>query len=717
MAKYYIKQLKTVFFIYFTLVVIFLSFIPIATYAKFANDFSTREKIMNKNKTGVILLDRHNRPFFEFYQAKLLDGYTPLSEIPDHAKQAVVAAEDKDFYKHPGFSVKAILRAFFTTVTNGEVISGASTITQQLVRNVFLSPKKSYLRKYQEIVLAQEIERKYTKYEILEMYLNSVYFGEGAFGIEQAAKIYFNKKPKDLNIAESAMLAGLLSAPSRSSPISGSFAIAKERQAYVLNQMAKEGYISKEESDIAQIEPLQIQDGNNYLNRLATHFALMIRDKLIKTYGEEVVSRSGFRVKTTLDLDWQEYAEKIVREQVARLSLNNVSNASVVVLDPKTGEIMVMVGSVDWQNNSFGKVNVALSPRQPGSSFKPIVYGAALDQKVITAATILEDKPTTFPGGYKPKNFDGKFRGKISVRKSLGNSLNVPSVEVINKFGVISAINAAQRFGISTITDPSNYGLSLVLGAGEVKLLDLTNAYSIFANNGEKNEIIDILSIEDKNNKTIYKSVFAKSRVISEEAAFLISSILSDTNARRDVFGNVLNISRVAAVKTGTTENFKDSLTMGYVPNLAVGVWVGNNNGAPMDNVAGSLGAAPIWKQLMEYYLSTMPVETFKIPSGIVTCGRLPNVEYFIRGTEPNNFCFSQKQPSVSPSLTNSPTPSLSAPSPTLSPTPTLLPSSTITPIPTLTPSLTPTLTPTQTPIPTSTLTPTPTSISPLPSL
>lgn len=623
----------------------FLVLIPVFTYAYFAEDLKSQERIMNRNDTGVTLLDRKNRPFFFFYRAKK-KIYIPFSQIPKNIQQAVIASEDKDFYFHSGFSLKSITRSLLKDIKDGKTLYGGSTITQQLVKNALLNANKNFLRKYQELALSFDIERRFTKNEILTMYLNSVYFGRGAFGIEEAAQSYFGKKAKDLTLAESSFLASLLPAPSKFSPTDKNLKEVKIRQKIVLEKMFQQKYITKQQKIEAEKQKLDFTTQNGELNNIAPHFALVVRDELIEKFGEEQIARSGFRVKTSLDLDWQKYAEEVVKKQVEALLGNNVTNGAAVVIDPPTGELRVLVGSVDWYNNKFGKVNVATSLRQPGSSFKPIVYAAAFEKQLITPATILNDNPTNFGGNYSPKDYDGKFRGPVTARRALANSLNVPAVEVLSKLGVQNAMEMAQRLGITTLKDPSNYGLSLALGSGEVKLIDLTNAYATIANQGIKNPVTTILEIQDKSNQKIYVTPYRSKRVLKPEFAFLVSSILSDNNARAEIFGNTLTISRQAAVKTGTTEDYKDSLTFGYIPNLAIGVWVGNNNGEPMDHVAGSLGAAPIWKELMEKFSEELPFKNFSLPKEIETLticrpAATPSAvkEFFFKGTEPKESC------------------------------------------------------------------------------
>jgi 1A family penicillin-binding protein len=639
--------------------------IPIITYAYFTNDLGSKDRIMNRNDEGVVLLDRYNKPFYTFYEGKT-KTIVPLSSIPKHMQQAVIAIEDKDFYRHPGFSITSIIRAFLVNFQKKEITQGGSTITQQLVKNALLNPKRDLVRKYQEIVLAEEIERRYKKDEILEMYLNSVYFGEGAVGIEEAAQRYFGKSAQDLNLAESALLAGILPAPSVYSPISGDKNEAFVRQRLVLEKMLEQNYISVKEKQAAQETNLHFYMDDEGINTYGTHFALMVRKKLIDMYGEEEVIRSGFKVKTTLNSDWQEYAEQTVKNQVEKLKDNKVSNGAAVVMDSKTGEILSLVGSHDWNDTSNGKVNIALSPRQPGSAFKPIVYAAAFERRIITPITMLRDESTTFTGGYKPVNYDGKFRGQVTVRRALSNSLNIPAVHVISRVGLINTLTIAERLGITSLQDPSQYGLSLVLGGGEVSLLEMTSAYAVFANQGIYNEPVIITEIRDKGNKIIFRHTPQSKEVLDPSISFLISSILSDTSARAETFGNALTISRPAAVKTGTTDNYKDSLTLGYTPSLTIGVWVGNNEGTPMDNIAGSLGAAPIWKNLMEQYLKGTKVEKFVVPANVIRRTICMNKlikkdneektetyliqEYFLKGTEPKTNC---TIPTISPTTGN----------------------------------------------------------------
>lgn len=700
-----LKQVLWIAFLTFTATIIL---IPVFTYFYFIQDLKSKESIMNKNDTGLVLLDRNNKPFFTFYAGRV-KTVIPLSKIPQSLQQALIVSEDKGFYTHPGFSIRGIFRSLYLDLSKQNVAYGGSTITQQLVKNVLLTSNKSFLRKYQEIVLAAEIERRYKKNEILEMYLNSVYFGQGAFGIENASLTYFGKHAKDLNLAEGSLLVAILPSPSRLSPLYGISPEAKNRQDLVLQKMVSAGYLTQEEKVHIEKTKIVFSPVREDINSTATHFALLVKKELLSRFGEERISRSGFRVRTTLDINWQKFAEKTVLDQVNRLTFNNVSNGSAVVIDPKTGEVRALVGSKDWYNEKFGKFNMAEAPRSPGSSFKPLVYALAFENRMITPATVLDDAPTVFPTNYKPLDYDRKFRGKVLVRRALANSLNIPAVEVMQKVGVMQTLNFARQMGITSLKNPSDYGLSLVLGTGEVPLLEMTNVFATFANQGLKNNITTILTIEDKSGNKIFYPKAVPDQAVEPEAAFLVSSILSDNAARYESFGNALTISRPAAVKTGTAEDYRDALTIGYTPSLAVGVWVGNNDNSPMDRIAGSLGAAPIWRLLMEKFLAGTEIENFKMPANI---SRYPicrsnglllrryvatssaTIEYFINGTEPKRFCNEGYNLSLTPSPSVSPSPTQPSSTPTPYVTPTVMISPTDVPTPTQPPITNNNLTP-----------------------
>jgi 1A family penicillin-binding protein len=630
--------------------------LPIATYAYFARDIGDKERLMNRNNTGIILKDRNGTAFYS--SGVRSTENVPLSQIADSLEKAVIASEDQNFYSHRGFSVSGTARAFTSNVRDANATgSGGSTITQQLVKNKLLSSKKNYLRKYQEISMAIAVERKYSKDEILEMYLNSAYFGSGAFGISDAARTYYDKKPADLTLAESAMLIGLLPAPSAYSPTTGDAKLAKESQTNVLRKMVDTKVISSEERDNALTESLTYASGSRESgDEYAQHFADMVLKELNEQYGEEKVNRSGFEITTTLDLNQQKEAEKIIKEQVAITSERGGRNAGLVAIDPKNGEVRAVVGSVDYYNQDFGQVNMATALRQPGSSFKPIYHSAAIDKELVTAATILDDKQTTFGGTYTPKNYDNRYKGQMPLRNALAESRNITAVQVMQKIGITEASKAATRMGISTVTEPQKYGLSLALGTAEVRLVEMVNAYAAFANQGQHYEPVYYTKIVDKYGEDI-DEVKRKNptQVLSADAAYITSSILSDAGARAPTLGTSLNISRQnVALKTGTTNDNRDAWTIGYTPSMVIGVWLGNNENEPMRGLAGGSGAGAIWKRAMTSYLKGKSREDFVKPSTVKTVAvcngtgarsvnqsgpQQTHEEFFKTGAEPTETC------------------------------------------------------------------------------
>lgn len=629
-----------------------LLLIALITTIYFANTLSSKEAIMNRNNVGVTLQDKDGKNFYQLYDARS-ETRVPLKQMSKQVKEAIIAAEDKNFYKHSGFSVGGIAQAVWENIRPGGLGSGGSTLTQQLVKNALLTPDRSFLRKYQELVLSVEIERRYSKDEILEMYLNSVFFGENTFGIEDASQRYFGKSANQLNLAQASMLVGVLPAPSAYSPISGNQDYAEERQDYVLGRMAEDGYISEAQAEAADDTKLSYKPASEDNRFKAPHFAEMVKDALIEEYGEQQIARSGYTVRTTLNQEWQKKTETAVAQQVDALAYTNASNGSAVITDPRTGEVRAVVGSKDWNNEKFGKVNMATTPRQPGSSFKPLVYATGIEEKTISAATIMHDKPTNF-GGYQPENYDLGYRGDVTVRRALANSLNIPAVEAMQKIGIQDVLDTAEDLGVTSLTgSPNDYGLALALGAGEVPLTEMTNAYATFANQGRYNELQLWTTILDKSDKEVFTYEATPQRVISAETAYIMSSILSDNAARAETFGSSLTVyGHAAAVKTGTTEDYRGALTVGYTPNLAIGVWVGNNDNSSMTAVGGSAGAAPIWQRLMTELLAGTSDEQFPEPSGIIArqiCrsngaiaenkGGNTITEYFRSGTLPNKRC------------------------------------------------------------------------------
>lgn len=639
----------------------FLILVPLVTYLIYARDVSDQERLMNRNNTGLVLTDKNDTKFYSIGRAEHRK-MVPLNQISDHVKKGLIATEDKDFYRHSGFSLASIFRALLTNVSSGDMNAyGGSTLTQQLAKNTLLSDEKSFLRKYQELTISIAIENTYSKDQILEMYLNSAYFGENAFGIEDAAKAYYNKPPKELNLAESTMLVGVLPAPSAYSPISGNLEYANQRQEKVLTRMVAEKYITDDEKKSAKSTEIAYGEGaKSSQSDVAPHFAEMVINELSEKYGYEKVMRSGYQVKTTLDLSLQNTLKNNIDGHMRFITQNGGTNASGIAIDPKSGEIRALVGSSDWSNPDWGKVNIATTARQPGSSFKPIYYAAALDAGVVTPATVLHDKPTDFGGGYKPQNADKQFRGNVALRSAINQSLNIPSVEVMKKFGVSKSVDAAQQLGIDGVTKDKDYGLSLALGSAETKLVDMTNAYAAFANSGQQFDPITVKQISDKFGKRIFYANNAPKTAIGSAGAYLISDILSDNSARAPIFGGSLTVpNRTAAVKTGTTDDSRDAWTIGYTPSLALGVWVGNNDNSVMQN-GGSGMAGPIWRETLGDSLKNTKDEKFQVPSNIVqraVCrgsgglasgsGANTYMEYFKAGALPTEKCEPAQEPKI----------------------------------------------------------------------
>lgn len=638
--------------------------IPLLTFAYFALSMGDMDNLMNRNNTGVVLKDRHGEVFYSVGTARHREP-VPLDKMADSIKDAVIASEDKNFYDHGGVSILSTLRAVYGYVLSGGGEFGGSTLTQQLAKMTLLSTERGFLRQYQTFSVAVAIENQYTKDEILMMYLNSAYFGNNAFGIEQAARNYFDKTPAELTIAESAMLIGLLPAPSAYSPVTGDAEMAVKRQHEVLERMVENGKISEAERQAAITEELAYQPPAIIQNS-APHFTEMALAELYDRYGEEVVERSGYQVTTTLDLGLQRSTKQAIDNQIGYIQSRGGSNAALIAIDPTSGEIRAMHGSADYQNDEWGAVNVVKSPRQPGSSFKPIYYAKALEDGTITPATIFEDKAINI-NGYSPKNASGMFYGNVTVRRSLAHSLNIPSVLIAQRMGVGEVVKAAEELGITTLDGrPSDYGLSLSLGSAEVPLDQMTNAYAAFANSGRQFETTTLLEIRNKFNDSIFKTEPKAEQVISEGGAYLISHILSDQNARSGMFGSSLSVNgKTVAVKTGTTDEARDAWTIGYTPNIAIGVWVGNNDNTPMQS-GGADMAGPIWRNSMAAAIgSSSP--SFSRPSNIIerpTCfynggiasssGGGTYSEVYIASLLPSQRCVPQIQ---TPDVEDDPTP------------------------------------------------------------
>lgn len=543
-----------------------------------------------------------------------------FKDIPDTVKYATIALEDQDFYTHHGIKVTSIMRAALKDVSIGGKAQGGSTITQQLIKNSLLTSERSITRKIKEVILAIEIEQMYSKDEILGMYLNEIPYGSNAYGIEAAAQTFFNKSARDLTLPEAALLASLPQAPSFFSPSGSHTEELKWRQEAALRKMAELGYITKEQADEAKAVDVLAEVSPKMENISAPHFVMYIKEYLEKKYGQQVVEQGGLKVYTTLDWDKQQSAEQAVREGAEKNKVWNASNAALVAMDPKTGQILAMVGSKDYFDKSIdGNVNVAIRDRQPGSSFKPYVYLTAFT-KGYTPETLLYDVQTNFSTDdgkeYAPQNYDGKFHGPLQMKSALAMSLNIPAVKTLYLAGVNDAIKNAKNMGISGLNQPDRYGLSLVLGGGEVTLLDHVNAYSTLATGGIHRDKTAILKIEDNNGNILeqYKSSNGN-RVIEEKFVAMLDHVMSTNDYRAPVFGtnNPFKFdNRPVAAKTGTTNEFRDGWAMGYTPSIAVGVWAGNNNNTSMKAGAdGIVIAAPIWRKFMDFALKNSSVEEF----------------------------------------------------------------------------------------------------------
>ena len=559
------------------------------------------------------LFDRNGKLIYEIY-AGTRRSPVELNSLPDYIKNSTIAIEDKDFYKHYGFSFTGIARAAWKIVTRGK-IEGGSTLTQQLVKNSLLTPERTVRRKAREFFLTILVEGIYSKDKILEMYLNQIPYGSTAYGIESASELYFGKAAKDLSLAEATLIAGLPQSPTRYSPFGAHPELAKVRQKEVLNQMVKNGYLKKEDADKVFGEELKYA---KVKAPSAPHFALWVKDQLVERYGEKRVEQGGLRVTTTLDLELQNFTEVIVASEVGKLKKQKVGNGAALVTHPSTGEILTMVGSKDYfSEDEDGKVNVVLAERQPGSSIKPINYAYGLTNKKITAATTFADVPTCFSVAgqslYCPKNYDGTYHGLVQARFALGNSYNIPAVKILAVNGVKEFVDFARNMGLTTFTDPDRYGLSLTLGGGEVKPYDMAIAFGVFANDGVKQPLIAITKIEDWKGKILEEVNIKDAKLTGEKVldvgtAFLISHILHDNNARQEAFGTTsfLNVKGhpEVSVKTGTTNDRRDNWTVGFTKQITAVVWVGNNDNTPMGGaVSGVSGASPIWNKIIKFAL------------------------------------------------------------------------------------------------------------------
>lgn len=640
----------------------------------------TREQVVSSK-----IYDRNGNLLYKIYKNEnrtLVD----LKQIPKYVKEATIAIEDADFYSHPGFSLRGITRAFYKNATSGEK-TGGSTITQQLIKNTLLTSEKTLKRKIKEIILSIQTEFAFSKDEILGMYFNEVAYGGSAYGIEEAAQLFFGKHVDELNLSEAALLAGLPKAPTTYSPFGANPKLAKSRQLEVLQKMVEEGYITKIQADESGQENLIFAQQRNDIK--APHFVMWIKQQLAEKYGERVVEEGGLEVYTTLDLGIQEMAEKIVQEETEKIKKMKIGNGAVLVTEPQTGAVLAMVGSKDYfDSKNQGNFNVTNAPRQPGSAIKPINYSYAIEHKLFTASSLISDTPITYQIAgsepYSPRNYDHTFRGNVALRTALGSSLNVPAVKILASYGVKNMVDHAQKMGIMTWTDPKRYGLSLTLGGGEVKMTEMNVAFGVFANYGKRVDLQPITKIINYKGQRleinncqlespVLTKVFEKAeaaeavvendcteQVLDEKTAFIITNILSDNQARSPVFGTrsllVIPNHPEIAVKTGTTQNLRDNWAIGYNQNYVVSAWVGNNDNTPMAFVAsGVTGATPIWHKIITNLTENRDVIPWKEPQGIIKTiicpktGTLPcqgcggKVEYFLPETEPTKQCIPPK--------------------------------------------------------------------------
>lgn len=600
------------------------------------------------------IFDRKGRLLYELFAD---ENRIPIKieDLPPHVYQASIAIEDQNFYHHWGFDIVGITRALRNTL-QGKRLEGGSTITQQLVKTALLTPERSWTRKAREAVLAVVTEILYSKEEILEMYLNYISYGGTSVGIESASQRYFDKPAKDLSIAEAALLAGLPQAPSQYSPFGSSPEKAKARQQDVIRRMEEDGFITKEQADQARNEVLKFAISKTDIQ--APHFVFYVRDLLYQKYGEKRVETGGFRVTTSLDLDLQNVAQASLSAEVEKLKSARVSNGASLVMKPNTGEILAMIGSKDYFNTAEdGQVNVTLRPRQPGSSIKPIMYATAFQEKLLNPGSYLLDIPTCFEvvgqKPYCPKNYDGSFKGPVTIRQSLGNSLNIPAVKGLRLLGLETFIDQATSMGITSWKDPSQYGLSLTLGGGEVLMIDLAQSFGVIANQGIKVPMTPILKIEDYKGNVIEEvnleerkkdladmtadedeaEIGDLKRVMNRAPAYLTSHIMQDNNARMAAFGpnsKLVIPGQIVSAKTGTTNDLKDNWTVGFTPQFLTITWVGNNDGSPMNRnlVSGITGAAPIFNDIMSYVLKgqepIIPEKPDDVTAGAVCVTGMP---------------------------------------------------------------------------------------------
>lgn len=627
----------------------------IGAFAYFSRDLPSPTKLINREVAqSTKIYDRNGQLLYDIYDGEHDRTLLEFKDIPQVVIDATIAAEDADFYEHQGFDMVGMAGALVKDVTSRSIAGGGSTITQQLVKNVILEDaRQTPIRKIKELIVAIQIERKFSKDDILQIYLNEMPYGGTAYGIEAAAHHYYGKSAKDLSLAEAAQLAGMLQSPTRYNPLINPEA-AKGRQQYVLDQMVKKGKITKEQEDEALAVEL-VHSGGIATNIKAPHFVMYVRQLLEEEYGTKAVEQGGLRVTTTLDYAKQQIAEEEVKKQIEALAKSkaNATNAGVISTNPKNGEILAYVGSSDYNDvDHQGNVDINQQLRQPGSAIKPITYLTAFT-KGYTLGTYLGDIPTCFGGdpNWCPANSTSNFWGPLQPRVALATSRNIPAIKMLAMVGSTNMLNMAHKLGITTMDDPKKYGLALALGAAEAKPYDMAQVYSTLANEGVQQPLQAILKVEDPSGRVLesYEAGDGK-KIVDAKYVYLLTDVLSDNGARSRLFGtnNKLRLSgRPAAAKTGTTDDNKDAWTAGYTPSMATVVWVGNFDNQPMNGIQGSTGATPIWNGYMTRALEGTEVEQFRKPDEIVTVtidstsGMLPGpysktrTELFVKGTEP----------------------------------------------------------------------------------
>jgi len=607
-----------------------------------AKDIPSLSQIENRQvPQSTKIFDREEKTLLYEISAGQKRTVVPLVEIPQHLKDATISIEDENFYTQPGFDWQAMVRAVFANLRSGSYVQGGSGITQQLVKNAFLTPDKKISRKIKELLLAIRLDKFYSKDKILELYLNEIPYGPTAYGVESASRVYFNKPVKEITLAEAALLAAIPKAPSYYSPWGSHQKELFNRQRTVLNKMHSLGKITKEDFTKALAEKVEISTPSQGIK--APHFVMMIQDYLVDKYGEEQVQKGGLKVITTLNWKLQEIAEKAVKTGVENnRKLYKGKNGALLAQDPKTGQILAMVGSYDYfEKGEDGNFNAAVQGlRQPGSALKPFVYMTAFEQGY-APETVLFDVPTNFDAtgvlsrAYTPENYDSLFRGPVSLRQGLAQSINIPAVKILYLAGMENVLRNTYAMGLTTLTDPARYGLSLVLGGGEVRLIDLVSAYSVLAEEGKKHDQAFILEIKDSKNNQLEVYKDNSKEVINPQYARLTTDILSDVAARADLFHSSLNLTVFpgydVAMKTGTSNDYHDAWTVGYTPSLVAGVWAGNNNNAPMQKSGSSiLAAVPIWSAFMKEALKEFPPETFTQPDPAIVEKPILKGEYII---------------------------------------------------------------------------------------